>query len=122
MQSKLLQNFQHPRLHGAQLPINARIWAPMVCGKAKIRCEMRALRYTADTLLILPKLVPIRLMFPPDYYASHDGVQKLAENWVDALSLWLKIKIDRIPIAEKWTASKPTNIQDGFFQVFSKVS
>ena len=60
-------------------------------------------------------------MFPPDYYASHDGVQKLAETCVNDLSLWLKIKVDRISISEIWTATKPSKIQGGFFQVFSKV-
>ncbi|KAI1355890.1 amidase-like protein [Xylaria sp. FL0043] len=61
-----------------------------------------------------------RVLFPKEYHADHEGVQKLAEEWVSSLATWLGANKLNISIEEIWSATKPTSACKGFFETFNK--
>ncbi|KAI1130918.1 amidase-like protein [Nemania abortiva] len=73
-----------------------------------------------DALRLCQYLKPKRVLFPKEYYSDHEGVQKLAEEWVSSLTTWLGAgKLD-VSIEETWSTTKPTSARKGFFETFNR--
>ncbi|KAI0182735.1 amidase-like protein [Xylaria flabelliformis] len=65
-------------------------------------------------------LKPTRVLFPKEYHSDHEGVQKIAEEWVSSLATWLEADRLDISIEETWHATKPESAGKGFFDTFNK--
>ncbi|KAI0550553.1 amidase-like protein [Xylaria curta] len=66
-------------------------------------------------------LKPKRVLFPKEYYSDHEGVQKIAEEWVSSLVTWLQADRLDISIEETWGATKPESAHKGFFETFNRI-
>ncbi|KAI1163604.1 hypothetical protein F5B18DRAFT_315195 [Nemania serpens] len=67
-------------------------------------------------------LKPKRVLLPKEYYSDHEGVRKVAEEWVSSLATWLEADRLDISIEETWCATKPEGARKGFFETFNRVS
>ncbi|KAJ2993194.1 hypothetical protein NUW58_g1920 [Xylaria curta] len=65
-------------------------------------------------------LKPSRVLFPKEYRTDHEGVQKIAEEWVSSLATWLGARKLDVSIEETWSATRPANACKGFFETFNK--
>ncbi|KAI0805688.1 amidase-like protein [Xylaria sp. FL0064] len=61
-----------------------------------------------------------RVLFPKEYHADHEGVQKITEEWVSSLATWLGANKLDVSIEERWSATKPAGACRGFFETFNK--
>ncbi|KAI1764170.1 amidase-like protein [Hypoxylon sp. FL1150] len=66
------------------------------------------------------RLSPSRILFPKEYFADHEGVQKLAVEWVTSLASWLGARKDDVSIEDVWDATKPPSEPETFFNTFNK--
>ncbi|KAI0854720.1 amidase signature domain-containing protein [Xylaria cubensis] len=65
-------------------------------------------------------LKPTRVLFPKEYHSDHEGVQKIAEEWMSSLATWLEADRLDISIEETWHATKPGSAGKDFFETFNK--